>query len=381
VKHAAGAPPSGAHLRFTASGLGWLLVTVFIGALAWFKSINLVLIIVYAMLALLVLNGLLAWLAVRRTDAARISPPPVFAGEQVDCGVRVTNRSGRTLTVTVEDRAGDRSNTFLVYRLPGGQSLSCSSARVFPTRGRFGGPVAVSSGFPFGLLEYERPADSTGEIIVLPPTGCAEPDGLRRWVLRRVGAAGWARRVLRRITTDQAEIRGVRSFRAGDAMRDVHWRTTARRGELVVREYDAAPSPELVLVVEPWLPAAAAHADRVRLEAALSLAATVAVTWLRVFGTPVTVGLAGGCVLTGTSDEELRTALAPLAEVAGSNAAEPFPGAAFHRHLAHSARLVVSSRPNSPYASVLTRTCGKPFLSVCPDDRLPWYQPPQLSVK
>ena len=47
-----------------------------------------------------------------------------------------------------------------------------------------------------------------------------------------------------------------------------HWRTTARRGELMVREYDTAPSPELVLVVEPWLPTNPTATDRERLEAA-----------------------------------------------------------------------------------------------------------------
>jgi uncharacterized protein (DUF58 family) len=366
----------GARLRFTASGLGWLVASALIGALAWWKSINVVLIIVYAMTVLLVLNGLLAWYAVRRVTAARVEILPVFAGEQVDCEVRVTNASRSPATVSVEDRAGDRSNTFLVYRLPGGQSLVCGAARVFPTRGRFGGPVGVSSGFPFGFLECEQPGDPGPEVVVLPPPGYAEPDGLRRWVLRQVGGEGWARRVLRRVTTEQAEVRGVRPYRAGDAIRDVHWRTTARRGELMVREYDVAPSPELVLVVEPWLPATATAAERGHLEAALSLAVTIAITWRRVFASSVTVAVPERGVVTATADEDLRAALAPLADVLGSGTPEPFPGEVFHRHLAHSARVVVSSRPNTPYASALARATGKPFVGVSPQDRLPWFQPP-----
>ena len=47
---------------------------------------------------------------------------------------------------------------FLVYRLPRGQSLACSASREFPNRGRFGGPVALLSGFPFGFLECAQPA-------------------------------------------------------------------------------------------------------------------------------------------------------------------------------------------------------------------------------
>ena len=257
--------PVGVHLRFTASGLGWLAAAAVIGAAAWYKSINLVLIVVYAMVVLVILNGALAWLAVRRATARRVAIPPVFAGESADCGVVVTNGSSRPITVAVEEKAGPKSNTFLIYRLPAGQTQSCAAARVFPNRGRFSGPVALSSGFPFGFLECERQGDSTGEVVVLPRPGVAEPDGLRRWVSRHAGHDGWARRVLRRVTTDQAEVRGLRQYRPGDALRDVHWRTTARRGEPMVREYDVAPSPELLLVVEPWLPAAPAPADHRRL--------------------------------------------------------------------------------------------------------------------
>jgi uncharacterized protein (DUF58 family) len=363
-------------LRFTASGLGWLVAAALIGALAWYKSINMVLIVVYSMIMLLVLNGLLAWGAVRRVSAARLPVPPVFAGEQVDCGVKVTNTARRPATVAVEDRAGEKSNTFLVYRLPGGQSLGCAAARTFRTRGRFGGPVAISSGFPFGFLECERPGELGGEVIVLPPPGYAEPDGLRRWIIHAAGSEGWARRVLRRVTTDHAEVRGVRPYRAGDAIRDVHWRSTARRGELVVREYDMAPSPELVLVVEPWVPPDATQADRDRLEAALSLAVTIALTWRRAYNSPVTVAVPGHGTATASEEEDLRAALAPLADVVGSSASEPIVGESFSRHLASSARVVVSSRPNTPFAAVLGRTTGKPFIGVSPADRIPWYLPP-----
>lgn len=374
-------PAPAARLRFTPLGVGWLAAAAGVGALAWYKSINLVLVVAYVMAFLLVLNGLFAWRAVRRATAARVAIPPVFAGERAECGVVVTNASARPVTVTAEDRAGDASNTFLVYRLPAGRSIVCSAPRAFPTRGRFGGPVTLSSGVPFGFLECDRPGAAGGEIVVLPRPGYAEPDGLRRWVLRSAGGDDRARRVLRRVTTDQAEVRGVRAYRPGDALRDIHWKTTARRGEPMVREYDTAPSPGLVLVVEPWLPYRPDAADRERLEAALSLAATMAVTWRRAFDSPVTVVVPGPApaVATATSEEDLRAALTPLADVTGGGTPEAPPAGVFARHLARGARVVVSSRPNTPFAAALARSAGKPFVAVSPADRLPWYQPPQAA--
>lgn len=43
---------------------------------------------------------------------------------------------------------------------------------------------------------------------------------------------------------------GVREFRSGDPLRHVHWRTTARRGELVVREFERETGTPLVVLVD-----------------------------------------------------------------------------------------------------------------------------------
>ncbi|MDY3554049.1 DUF58 domain-containing protein [Gemmata sp. JC717] len=366
----------GLALQFTPSGITWLAVSLGVGAVAWFKSINLVLIVVYVMLALVVLNGALARRNVAGVRARRLAAPPLFAGERSEHGVRITNEGHAPVTVTVEDRTPAGSVTFLGYRVPPGGALDCKASGEFPTRGRFAGPLTLVSSFPFGFVSYQRHTDSGGEIVVLPRPGQADPDGLRRWVARQAGGEGRARKLLRRVTTDRAEVRGVRAYRAGDPIRDIHWLTTARRGEPMVREYDTAPSPELVLVVEPWLPAEPTPQDYERLEAALSLAVTVAATWRRAFDSPIMVAVPGHAVASASAEEDLREALTPLADAAGGPTHEPLPAAAFAGRLARGARVVVSSRPNSPFSAALARETGKPFATVCPQDRLPWYQPP-----
>lgn len=366
------------QMRFSSSGIGWLLVAIGVGAYAWFRSINLVVIITYTMIALIVLNAILAWRTLRRANASRIKIPPVFAGESAECGVSITNESRYPITLLITDTAGGHKNVFLVYRLPKNQSSTCTASREFPTRGRFSGPVTLSSGFPFGFIECERQSEAGGEIVVLPRYGYAEPDGLRRWLFRQ--GDGHTRRVLRRLTTDQVEVRGVRSYRPGDALRDIHWRTTARRGEIMVREYDTAPALDLILVVEAWLPPNPTTADTDRLEAALSLAVTIAVTWRRTFDSPVLVVVPGhSTAAAAASDEDLREVLSPLADIVGGSAPEPLAPETFHHHLARGARVVVSSRANTPYAAALTRSTGKPFIPVSPTDRLPWYQPPVVA--
>jgi uncharacterized protein (DUF58 family) len=240
----------------------------------------------------------------------------------------------------------------------------------------------VTSGFPLGLIRFGEVAATGSDAIVLPAAGEADADELRHWLLRQPGGDGRARKVLRRVTTDQADVRGVRPYRPGDPIRGIHWRSSARRGELMVREYDAAPSPELVLVVEPWLPNDPGPAELANLEEALSLAVTVARTWSRAFETRVTVAVAGDpdSVRTGSAtDAGLRDALSPLASVAGGRTFDALGPNCFDRSLQRAARLVVSSRRNSPYAAALTRATGRPFMALSPASRPSWYSPPAVA--
>jgi uncharacterized protein (DUF58 family) len=57
------------------------------------------------------------------------------------------------------------------------------------------------------------------------------------------------------------DLYGVREYRSGDSLRRIHWKTSARRGELVVREYEPPGLKVLALLLDPE-PATAAVADQ-----------------------------------------------------------------------------------------------------------------------
>jgi uncharacterized protein (DUF58 family) len=77
------------------------------------------------------------------------------------------------------------------------------------------------------------------------------------------------------------EFHRIREFREGDNPRAIHWRTTARSGELMVREYHQSRDQDLVLLVELWQPPKTTAADFDRVELAVSFAATIAYDHLR----------------------------------------------------------------------------------------------------
>ena len=149
----------------------------------------------------------------------------------------------------------------------------------------------------------------------------------------------------------------------------------------MVREYDVAPSLDLVLVVEPWLPANPTPRQREDLETALSLAVTIVKTWSRVYGTTVVVAVAGargGSRIATPNRVAVRAALEPLAGVTGETAFQPFGANAFGRSLARAVRVLVTSRSSSPYADALRQSTGRAFLAVSPADHPPWFRVPVI---
>ena len=75
---------------------------------------------------------------------------------------------------------------------------------------------------------------------------------------------------------DSIEFVGTREYREGDPLRRIHWRSWARRGLPVVKEYQEEYFSRIALVLDTFLPRRARGADRRRFEAGVSVLASIA---------------------------------------------------------------------------------------------------------
>jgi uncharacterized protein (DUF58 family) len=75
---------------------------------------------------------------------------------------------------------------------------------------------------------------------------------------------------------ESIEFVGTRDFRQGDPVRSIHFRSWARRGAPVVKEYQEEYFCRIAIVLDTFLPERATQKDRERFEAAISLTASVA---------------------------------------------------------------------------------------------------------
>lgn len=142
-------------------------------------------------------------------------------------------------------------------------------------RGRFRtGPLMVRTTDPFGLVRMDRQFVATSEVMVTPEI-VPLPS------LRAAGGAGSTGEAQpHRIGVVGADDALIREYRQGDDVRRVHWRSTARRDELMVRREEQAWDPSASVLLDSRESAHAGRGMHNSIEWAISAAGSVATHFL-----------------------------------------------------------------------------------------------------
>lgn len=77
-------------------------------------------------------------------------------------------------------------------------------------------------------------------------------------------------------TGDAIEFVGTREYREGDPVKNIHWRSWARCGEPVVKEYQEEYFARIALILDTFVPKRATAQDERAFEAAISVVASIA---------------------------------------------------------------------------------------------------------
>lgn len=297
MKQAAGrslpAAGSGRGLRLSrhrvmlarAGGMYLVIMSVLFVASLLGRS-NLLMLLFALMAGAFVLNGWTTFAMLKRTDVSRRVPRRVMAGEPVSAEVRAANRK-RWLSswlMTVHDRivhaeSEDELDAGVLFaRIPPGQRRTAPYQLRLMRRGRYYfGPIHVATRFPMGLVERGVVLDDPEAILVYPRLGRLSA----RWKRDQLSASQLVQRRELRRGPYEDEFHRIREFRWGDNPRAIHWRTSARHNELMVREYQQNRAPRLVILLDLWQPRSPSAEELDRVERAVSLTATICVDYLR----------------------------------------------------------------------------------------------------
>jgi len=264
------------RLRFTREGRYFVAISIGIGLAAINTGNNLLYLLLGWLLSTIVASGVLSDMTMRGLRVSRRAPGRIFANRPFLMEIGVENKKPRlaSYSIEIEDlldgRPLDKRCYFL--KIPLGRTQRTSYRHTFPRRGVYElDGFRISTKFPFALFRKSRDVDLADEVLVFPEIYPVPPPAPRaRYIgetqVQKIGRRG--------------EFFGLREYRDGDDRRSIHWRSSARTGRLLVREYEEEAQQRATVLVDNALPEDAGDDAVDALERAISLAASLANTYV-----------------------------------------------------------------------------------------------------
>ncbi len=236
-----------------------------------------------------------------------ISPEQLHDGERALVDLSLESRR-KVFRVAVEDRVhGLGSATFVADRVSEGDAMVGRYEVLCRPRGVYKvGPSRVSIGDPLGFTEATASFGSVDRLVVYPrvenltgvPTGRGQDQ-----TISTSRASFWH--------TGGEEFFTLREYQQGDDIRKVHWPSTARRDQLMIKQLEMPWQSRAFIVLDPRVEP---HASAESFEQAVRGAASTLRHLFRAGYTP-TIWVGTGNGTTVGSAEAYRIAMEELATI------------------------------------------------------------------
>lgn len=252
------------RLRVTRDGRFFILMTLMAGVAAVNTGNNLLYLLLGMMLGLIVLSGILSEQQLRGLVVKRVPSGELMARSQGSLMFELTNTKRLLPSFSIEVAEHEHRDTramrrtalglpphpkkarlwggykedgdpgpprALVIRVSPKSSIKANALAELPRRGlyRFNG-IDLVTRFPFGFFEKTRPTRGAGELLVLPH--------LSSQLARALDDHEAIGELLRAKEGRGQEFFSLREFKEGDDPRDIHWKVSARRQQLVRRTWE-----------------------------------------------------------------------------------------------------------------------------------------------
>jgi uncharacterized protein (DUF58 family) len=153
----------------------------------------------------------------------------------------VATKHAEILEVLHEDK--------VLFRIPVVKSkewVSLVPGIVYKKRGVYpNARVTLSCAAPYGLIRATRQLQLPGEVVVFPRIYDAQAPASAGTEMISGGRFRGARRV-----NSGTHFAGVRGWQSGDSFKQVHWKSTARRGEMMVKTFEEELGGRISLILD-----------------------------------------------------------------------------------------------------------------------------------
>lgn len=260
------------RFRITLEGILFVIVTLAIGIAAMNTGAQLLFLVFSMMCAFWVLSAILADASMRQLRIKRFVPRDISMLEPTTIRFSITNTKKRWASSSiriVDFLEGEKplGATFAAQIDPG-QTVDCYYQVVFPHRGKYQlRTIHVISHYPFGWIKRAFPRLLPVELVVLP-------------------AVLPVHQLLESSKTEHGDysaqkkgrgtgLYSTRPYTAGESVRDVHWKLSARSNTLMMREYESDEYKRASVLLDNRLPEKPAEELLQRFELGIVLASSL----------------------------------------------------------------------------------------------------------
>jgi uncharacterized protein (DUF58 family) len=171
------------------------------------------------------------------------APHPVVEGDEVSVRLGVMGLPSIVRGALVCEQLGEDRYELVLRRRRGGLVGSYRTGRLRRGVYRFQRAHLILAD-PFGLAERRFEPEDTRSLIVRPGVLVHDADH------GGPTAANDGRARIRRARPVGYDLHAIREHEPGESLRRVDWKSTAKRGRLMVREMEDSPSIDLVIVLD-----------------------------------------------------------------------------------------------------------------------------------
>lgn len=278
-------------MKLTQRGIGILgigFLAYFLGAIFGDRALDAVVVPVIAILAI-------AYTQVKLTDRPEVNRTvlePGFPGEKRTMRIRIDIDN----IITVIDRLGSGLQPETVERTISGETAIEYDIELKKRGVHNVGPVSVDIRDSLGLITTQYRYFGFEPLLVYPSIRQITSPGPLSGMVNAEGK-------IERQTFDQ-----LREYAPGDSLRDIHWKTSAKRqDDFYVVEYSPGDEEGISIAAEATADQSGASVD------AMATATASVVSYLVDHGADVSLAVPNGSIDRGSSDQQLQETLTHLA--------------------------------------------------------------------
>jgi uncharacterized protein (DUF58 family) len=227
-------------LKISKAGAFYIVMTLLFGFSAVNTGNNLLFLVVSGLLAFMSITGLAGMYNLKKLTPELLPPAEIIAGSAAMFKLRVMNakRYLPSFLITVSIPGGKED---MLTVIPGKGVGEGTVTTTFPERGRAGiGEITISSTFPVNFFTRYWTFSQDASLIVfprlLPGVAVGHGDEKERTGYNALSARG-----------QDGELERIFDYSGSEPLRMIHWKLSARTGDLLVKEFGSQVAEPLII--------------------------------------------------------------------------------------------------------------------------------------